>query len=223
MNSKMSSVLGLIVIVTVSLILVGHVDAADCGLNLPSTPVTIEVWNGTESYYETLLSNVPSGYDVTNRTYLGWCVDRRCVMPRSPATHQVTLFSSCNPPSDLAGQKWDMVNYVLNHRQGVAEDVQQALWYFVNLVGNYSPSSPTAWSMINDANLNGEGFVPETGQVIAVICYTTDPKTQITIVEVDNPPPIPEFQSFLVLSPFMIATLLAVIVYRRKRVSTESR
>ena len=105
MNSKMSSVLGLIVIVTVSLILVGRVDATDCGLNLPSTPVTIEVWNGTESYYETLLSNVPSGYDVTNSTYLGWCVDRRCVMPRSPVTHQVALFSSCNPPSDLAGQK----------------------------------------------------------------------------------------------------------------------
>ena len=223
MNSKMSSVLGLIVIVIVSLILVGRVDAADCGLNLPSTSVTIEVWNGTESYYETLLSNVPSGYDVTNRTYLGWCVDRRCVMPRSPATHQVTLFSSCNPPSDLAGQKWDMVNYVLNHRQGVAEDVQQALWFFVNLVGNYSPSSPTAWIMIEDANLNGEGFIPETGQVVAVICYTTDSKTQITIIEVDNPPPIPEFQSFLVLSPFMIATLLAVIVCRRKRVSTESR
>jgi len=222
MNSKMSSVIGLIVIVTVSLILVGHVDATDCGLNLPSTPVTIEVWNGTESYYETLLSNVPSGYDVTNRTYLGWCVDRRCVMPRSPATHQVTLFSSCNSPSDLAGQKWDMVNYILNHRQGVAEDVQQALWFFVNLVGNYSPSSPTAWIMVNDANLNGEGFVPETGQVIAVICYTTDSKTQITIIEVDNPPPIPEFQSFLVLSPFMIATLLAVIACRRKRVGMES-
>ncbi len=218
MNSKMSSAIGLILIVTVSLILVGNVAAADCGLNLPSTPVTIEVWNGTESYFETLLSDAPSGYDVTNRTYLGWCVDRRCVMPRSPVTHQVTLFSSCNPPSDLAGQKWGMVNYVLNHRQGVAEDVQQALWYFVNLVGSYSPSSPTALSMVEDANLNGEGFVPETGQVVAVICYTTDSEAQITIFEVDNPPPIPEFQSFLVLSPFMIATLLAVIICRRKRV-----
>ena len=218
MNSKMSSVIGLILIVAVSLILVGNVAATDCGLNLPSTSVTIEVWNGTESYYETLLSDVPSGYDVTNRTYLGWCVDRRCVMPRSPATHQVTLFSSWNPPSELAGQKWDMVNYILNHRQGDAEDVQQALWYFVNLVGSYSPSSPAALSMVEDANLNGEGFVPETGQVGAVICFTTDPETQITIIEVDNPPPIPEFQSFLVLSPFMIATLLAVIVCRRKRV-----
>jgi len=223
MNSKMSSVTGLILIVTASLILVAHVDAAVCGLNLPSTSVTIEVWNGTESYYETLLSDVPSGYGVTNRTYLGWCVDRRCVMPRSPVTHQVTLFSSCNPPSDLAGQKWDLVSYILNYKQGVVEDVQQALWYFVNLVGNYSPSSPTAWIMINDANLNGEGFVPETGQVVAVICYTTDPKTQIIIIEVDNPPPIPEFPSFLVLAPFMIATLLVVIVYRRKRVGIKNR
>src|SRR4030042_1249947 len=121
MNSKMSSVIGLILIVAVSLILVGNEAAADCGLNLPSTTVTIEVWNGTESYYETLLSSVPSGYDVANRTYLGWCVDRRCVVPRSAATHQVTLFSSCNPPSDLAGQKGDMVNYLLKHRQGAAE------------------------------------------------------------------------------------------------------
>src|SRR4030042_3231977 len=151
----MSSVIGLILVVAVSLILVGNVAAADCGLILPSASVTIEVWNGTESYYETLLSDVPSGYDVTNRTYLGWCVDRRCVMPRSPVTHQVTLFSSCNPPLDLAGTKSNMVNYVLNHRQGVAEDIQQALWYFVNLGGNYFPSSPTALSMVEDANLNG--------------------------------------------------------------------
>jgi parallel beta-helix repeat protein len=40
--------------------------------------------------------------------------------------------------------------------------------------------------------------------------YVIDKKNQ------DNYPIVPEFPSFLILPPFMIATLLAVIVYRRK-------
>jgi hypothetical protein len=222
MNSKVRAATGLIALVVVSLILVRYVNAVDTGLNLPSMPVTIEVYNGTESYYDTLLSNVPSGYNVENGSYLGWCVDRRCIMQRSPATHQVTLFSSCNPPNNLTGQKWDMVNYILNHKQGASEDIQQAIWYFINLVGNYLPSRPTALAMINDTNANGIGFVPTIDQTIAVICYTTESKTQITIIEARIPAPIPEYPLFLVLPLFMM-TIVIVAVYQRKHVAMRSR
>ena len=219
-NSKRNLAIGFAVFMAFSSILVSHVAATSGELNLPSTIVRIEVSDGTESYFSTKLSEVPLGYDATNGTYLGWCVDKTAEMARSPATHAVKLYSSGNPPGELASEKWDMVNYILNHKQGAAEDIQQAIWYFVHMDSSYSPTSTVAWAIVNDTLANGNGFVPGYGQTIAVICYPmvllpepTD--VQISIIEVTNTV-IPEFPSFLILPLFMIATLLAVSIYRRK-------
>jgi hypothetical protein len=177
-------------------------------LNLPPTPVTIEVGNGTGSYFDTLVGGVPSGYDVTNATYTGWCVDKRYDMTRAPAIHEVTLYSTLNPPLAVAAQKWDMVNYILNNKRGTANDVQQAIWYFINMVGKYSPTSTLAWSMVNDTVVNGTGFVPGDGQVIGVICYPLvlppDAKdVQISIIEIKNPQ-TPEIEATLFFDPDVI-------------------
>lgn len=219
-HPKRNLAIGFAILMVLSSILVSHVAATDGGLILPSTIVRIEVSDGTESYFNTELSEVPSGYDVTNGTYLGWCVDTTAEMARSPATHAVKLYSSCNPPGELAGERWDMVNYILNHKQGAAEDIQQAIWYFVHMDSSYLPTSTVAWAIVNETLANGNGFVPEYGQIIAVICYPivllpepTD--VQISIIEVTNTV-IPEFPSFLILPLFMTATLLAVLMYRRK-------
>jgi hypothetical protein len=218
MNSKRKLAIGFVILMALSSILVCHVAATDDGLNLPSTIVRIEVSDGTESYFITKLSEVPVGYDVTNGTYLGWCVDTTAEMARSPATHAVKLYSSLNPPGELASEKWDLVNYILNHKQGTTKDIQQAIWYFVHMDGSYSPTSTVAWTIVNDTLANGNGFPPGHGQTIAVICYPivllpepTD--VQISIIEVTTPV-IPEFPSFLILPLFMITTLLAVTVLR---------
>ena len=156
------------------------------GLNLPANAVRIEVTNGTESYFNTKLSDVPSGYGVMNATYFGWCIDVRTTMEQSPATHAVNLYLTSSPPGMLAGQRWDLVNYILNHKQGAALDVQQAIWYFIHMDGNYTPTRTIAWAIVNDALANGNGFVPGNGQKIAVICYptATQPAVQISIIEV---------------------------------------
>jgi hypothetical protein len=221
MNSKRNLAIGFVILIALSSILVNHVAATSGELNLPSTIVRIEVSDGTESYFITELSEVPVGYDVTNGTYLGWCVDVTAEMARSPATHAVKLYSSGNPPGELASEEWDMVNYILNHKQGSAEDIQQAIWYFIHMDGSYSPTSTLAWTIVNDTLANGNGFVPGHGQTIAVICYPmvllpepTD--VQISIIEVTNTV-IPEFSSFLILPLFMITTLLAVIAYTRRQ------
>jgi len=218
--SRRNLVVVFVLCVALSSILVNHVVATTDMLNLPSTIVRIEVSDGTESCFSTKLSEVPSGYDVTNGTYLGWCVDVTAIMARSPATHAVKLYSSSNPPGELASEKWDMVNYILNHKQGAAEDIQQAIWYFIRMDSSYSPTSTVAWTIVNDTLANGNGFVPGHGQTIAVICYPmvllpepTD--VQISIIEVTNTV-IPEFPPFLILPLFVAATLLAVIVYKRK-------
>jgi len=220
MNSRRNLAIGFVILMALSTILVNHVAATSDDLNLPSTIVRIEVSDGTESYFITKLSEVPVGYDATNGTYLGWCVDTKAEMARSPATHAVKLYSSLNPPGELASEKWDMVNYILNHKQGAAQDIQQAIWYFIHMDSSYSPTSTVAWTIVNETLANGNGFVPGYGQTIAVICYPmvllpepTD--VQISIIEVTNTV-IPEFPSLLILPLFMITTLLAVIVYRRK-------
>ncbi len=178
-----------LVFITILMILVASASASDGGLNLPSGIVNIEVIDGAQSYFDTTLSEVPGGYDVANATYPGWCVDFRTDMARSPAIHAVFLYSSTSPPGELANENWGAVNYILNHKQGGVEDIQQAIWYFIPVEGNYTPSRPTAWAIINDTLENGVGFIPGPGQTIAVICYPIilfpgQAEVQISIIEV---------------------------------------
>jgi hypothetical protein len=223
-KAKRNLAIGFAIIMAFSSILINHATATDGGLNLPSTPVIMEVSNSTASYFNTMLSGVPLGYDVTNGTYLGWCVDRSANMP---GTHEVTLYSSINPPGTLTTEKWDMVNYILNHKQGTAQDIQQAIWYFINMVGNYTPTSPVAWTIVNDTLANGTGFVPAYGQIIAVICFPEvvlpgSPSVQVSIIELANPV-IPEFPSLAIPLLFALATLSIVILHRRKHPPTHTR
>jgi hypothetical protein len=148
----------------------------------------IEALNSTGAYFDMKLFNVPSGHDVSNGTYSGWCIDCSVEMERSPATHSVVLYSSLgSKPGNIANEKWDMVNYVLNHKQGGSLDVQQAIWYFINLIGGYSVERPLAEAMIEDAVANGEGFIPNVNQTVAVICYPMvmegEEEVQMTIIE----------------------------------------
>jgi hypothetical protein len=219
-NSIKHFALALVILIAFTPTLVNHVTAASSDLNLPTAPVMIEVFNGTIDYFITQLSDIPTGYDVANGTYPGWCVDTRTEMQRSPATHEASLYSSVNAPGNLSSERWDMVNYILNHKQGNVMDTQQALWYFVHFEGNYTPSSPTAQLIIDDAIAHGTGFVPAYGQKMAVICYPSilfpsQPAFQISIIEIANPI-VPEFQSALILPLLMLPSLIVVLAYVRK-------
>lgn len=217
---KRKLAVGFAILIAFSSVLISQAAATDDELNLPSSPIRIEVSDGMESYFSTKLSDVPSDYDVTNGTYLGWCIDARTEMPRSPATHAVILYSSNSPPGELAGERWDMVNYILNHKQGTAQDIQQSIWYFIRMDGKYVPTSSQAWNIINETIANGDGFVPESGQIVAVVCFPVvlHPElnsVQISIIEVQIAV-IPEFPVFLILPLFVVETLLVVAIYRRK-------
>ncbi|MCJ7424824.1 hypothetical protein MUP01_11250 [Candidatus Bathyarchaeota archaeon] len=229
-ETKRNLAICIVILLMLSPILVSRAVATDDGLNLPSTPIQIEASNGTESYLSTSLSDVPSGYDVMNGTYLGWCVDKTAEMGRSPATHEVELYSSINPPGTLESEKWGMVNYILNHKQGTMDDIQQAIWYFINMLGtsgNFTPTSTVAMVIVNDTLANGTGFVPENGQTIAVICFPMvlipEPVgVQITIIEVANKV-IPEFPSSAIPLLFLVITLSMVIIHRRRYLLTHAR
>ena len=225
---KLIAFLGCFLIASAIASTTSRVAAADGGLNLPSNMVRIEVFNGTDGYFDTKLSKVPSGYDVTNATYLGWCIDIKTEMSRSPALHDVMLYSSLDPPNgSLANQRWDMVNYVLNHKQGNASNVQDAIWYFIDFNnGSIAPpqSDTVTWAIINDASTNGTNFVPAQGQIVAVICdpiYFFSNPVQVSIIELANPV-IPEFSSLVFPFLFAIFTVLTVVVYRKRKTGTLS-
>jgi hypothetical protein len=149
--------------------------------NLPATQVQLTVVDGTASYFISTLSGVPSGFDVHNGVYPGWCVDRTTNMIRS-VPHNVVLYSSLDPPAALSGIDWLKINYILNHKQGSMDDVQEAIWYFTGDLG-FSEISSTAQSMVNAANANP--FDPSTDIILAVICLPQeDPDAQNSIIEI---------------------------------------
>ena len=215
--------IAIIVFFALSSITVYSVRATD-GISVPPSPtmVTIEVVDGTSSYFLTTLTDVPSGYDVTNTTYLGWCIDVDAQMSRSPATHQVVLYSSLDPPNGtLKDQRWDIVNYILNHKQGTADDIQAAMWYFIHF-DNETETPPTnqtiAWAIIDDALANGTGYIPAPGETVAVICnpviFLPLNPVQISIIEV-TVPVIPEYPTIAIT----ILTLTAIsigLIYAKK-------
>jgi hypothetical protein len=167
------------------------------------------------------LYDVPSGYNVTNASYLGWCVDRTANMARD-TQFPATLYSSLSLTGTLANENWTMVNYILNHKQGTdPQQVQDAIWYFINLSnGNIAPSGDEtyAWAMINDAQANGTGFIPENGQIVAVVCQpqTGLPQNvQISIIEVATNPLIPEFPTAAI--PVLALGALSLVIICRKK------
>jgi hypothetical protein len=171
MPSKSSLAFIMIFIITSTFAVIHQTRADADQLILPSSHVTIEAFDSTISYFETKLTDVPSGYDVTNRTYPGWCIDQSAEMERSPTTHSVLLYSSLSPPGGLVDMEWDKVNYVLNHKQGGPQDVQQAIWDFINMNGGYSAETDLAQAMVAEAEASGTGFIPEDTQVMMIVSF----------------------------------------------------
>jgi len=144
--------------------------------NLPSEEVTMTLTGSPEGYWPgtATLSSVPSGYDVQNGPYKAWCSQfYEYISYASIQSYQVTLVSSIG-----LGTPWDKINYLLNHNTGQDMDLQVAIWLLFNvnpddIKEEYGDQVSTdAQAMFNDANSNGAGFVPSTGQLVAVNVVT---------------------------------------------------
>jgi hypothetical protein len=194
-NIKRSLVI-IIAVTMAILIIAAPVRAQGAALNLPSSTVNVIVQEDNASYFVTTLSNVPGGYDVTNATYPGWCIDHSIVMTRNE-TFEAQLYSSLNPPpGNFSSVQWNMVNYILNHKEGTYNETQDAIWYFVNNSATYTYTlDPVENATVEDALANGTGFVPSPGQSVAVMVFPQNvlPGSgpfQDTIIEVPMPQPL---------------------------------
>jgi len=89
------------------------------------------------------------------------------------------------PPGDQS-PAWPMVSWLLNHQQGASGtvgatvvDIQEAIWFLLQgeyfadppFTGSFDPNNPTAAAvqLASDAQADGADFLPEPGQVVAVL------------------------------------------------------
>lgn len=137
--------------------------------------------NHPQSSLKITLSGIVGNFHLLNGAYDGWCID-----PSAPrANTPVSAISSYAPaaltqlPSTTL-QKWQMINYVVNFRSGLAgnipadkDDIQYVI--FKILDSAYSlPSAgvfPNTHALYADVLANGTGFTPGLGQKFVIILY----------------------------------------------------
>jgi hypothetical protein len=137
------------------------------------------------SYITVTLSGVPSGFEIQNGVYKGWCSD--------DSTAQLFLsaaalpYSTYNPnlPANAQNPNWPKVNYILNNKQGTFRDIQRAIWLVLRGTAAYFPDTPAVSGMVSSANTLGAAFLPSPGQMQAVLMYQDGfGLNQDTIIEV---------------------------------------
>jgi uncharacterized repeat protein (TIGR02543 family) len=155
-------------------------------IKLPANLVTLMVQHtSTNSYFNSTLSDVPLGYDISNGSYLGWCIDLSHSIADN-TFYQVYLYSSYNKsmPSYLWHNNLSKVNYILNNKQGSTWQVQKAIWYILDF--GDSGLNSDGWAMINDTIANGSDFCPGVGDIIAIIA-DAGTGVQYTVIELQVP------------------------------------
>jgi len=143
-------------------------------LQLTNPACVVFASNQPISYLKATLTNIPSGFYVTNGMYRAWCVEYAGSIEAGPTYKPILYLSHDTLPAHLQSPNWDYINYILNHKQGNGIDVQNAIWHFMGgpVPGSdraYFPPSATASNLIADALASGSGFVPAPGEVSAVI------------------------------------------------------
>ena len=140
----------------------------EASLRLPTHYVTMNAEYGTNDWFDIEISDAPDGFDITNGDYGGWCVQKDISMTRG-INHAVILHSSYDPnmPDSFKHGNWDKINYIINHKNGSRQSIQDAIWYYVD--GDPYPTEQDAKEMVDEAELYGEGFIPQPGQVVAVL------------------------------------------------------
>lgn len=206
-------------------------------LSLPDFAQMDVAFNGTGGlWYLTLTGFVPppGQYHITEGTaYDGWCADLHTDIAMAPLPlYTVRLYSSYDPaipssflPNTSKGGSWEVINYIINQKQYAAPAIQYAVWYFLNGLAydNIDLVNAGAQPLVDDALLNGAGFQPQYGDVMAVLLdpydraygaplYGTEDDVQRTFIEV-NAPPVPEGSTLLLFG----SGLSGLLFFARKK------
>lgn len=170
-------------------------------LNMPPNPVNVDHSDWRDGSlggtFVITLSGIPSGFDLADGLYPGWCAEDNGKEPVDGARDLFDSTDTANLPASYATVNWSKVNYLLNNKLGTPAQVQLALWYLIGK-NSSAPFTPTGVvkTMVDNANAYGGTFVPTTGQIMAVLIFGdgygssfgNPDKYQDTLIEVKVPP-----------------------------------
>jgi hypothetical protein len=132
---------------------------------------------GSDGYWQITVID-PNGdlddfTDIWPGVFYGWCIDKAHTM--SPGNYDVYL---TDPYAYDADGDWDLINWILNHRDGyTVNEVQNAIWHItdgITVTGN-------AKELADDAIEFGEGFRPSIGQFWGIV--TPTPQKNIIVLD----------------------------------------
>ncbi len=152
-------------------------------VKIPDRPVHMYIRQGTDSRFEVFFIDVRYGYDLVDfEYYKAWCLQRNKPIRRN-AMHKVILYNSYDPdlPPPFRSFEWNQINYIINHKKGTMEAIQQAIWHFTNPEKPQTLSAEAA-QLVEEANLDGKDYRPGEGELLAVICKPQDKKQVVFVV-----------------------------------------
>jgi hypothetical protein len=143
-----------------------------------------------DCYWRVTLSGILGGYDIENGEYKGWCADPSTGIG---GTHNTTLYSvyDCDLPFYAQNENWPKINYMVNeYRKGNYDcatkyEIQKLIW-------DYLGYSAWGWGAVNascealvkaDVDSNGNGYIPQRGDLVAVLCDTDSGELQLIFIE----------------------------------------
>jgi hypothetical protein len=170
----------------IALLLIGVAAASDpLGLNLPTTPVTMNIANpGPVSYWSVTFSGIGAGYDIENKNYPGWCADADTQITQG--SHQTMLYSAYDSalPAQAQDSDWDKITYMVNRYRDNAYPcankyvIQNLVWYYMGDTYAWGTVNATCKALIKaDVDANGNDYMPGNGDIAPVVCYTVEGTT----------------------------------------------
>lgn len=162
---------------------------------LPDAATLIVNHPGSISYFR---SEIHDGGALNGLDYVGWCIDvGHSISPG--ISYGVTIYSSYEDVSGIDRidnpENLDKVNWVINQgfvgqestECGVFSigDVQRAIWELIEETPHDIGNMCRINEILDAANLNGGGFIPGCGDLIAVIVVPDNINAQVTIIEVE--------------------------------------
>jgi hypothetical protein len=188
---------------------------------LPASVEATLTFPGTNSYFDVDVTD-GGNFDLPNMDYYGWCADSKINGQDGVPSAAYTPYDSRGTLPPMHTVDWNKVNYIINHKNGASKAaIQQAIWNYDNgriawsEGGSYSESEVQA--LIDDAEANGENYVPENpGEYYSVILWKSR-TAQPLFIEVPIPEiPVPEFPT-LALPVALLIGVVGAVQYVRAR------
>jgi hypothetical protein len=190
---------------------------------LPTTVMGVASYPNGISYLSfNLKSGGNSALPDSPPLYTGWCINSGAALKNDlPETWNVYSSLGVVPPS-IQTENWGAINYVINHQGSYNQYVvQSAIWRFggsseldYQYPGHIAPNVTDVNNLVN-LGIANEHWVPGPGDLYAVVLFS-GANDQPVIIQVPNPPPVPEFPTLGLPVAMLLGMVFTIYVVKRR-------